>query len=174
MKKIILLVFAIALSFSGCEKDDICEGNTPTTPRLIIEFYDNLNPTVLKNVTNLKVTGEGATGVGTTFYLLFDAKSKIELPLKTTEDLTKYTLVLNATNSSTISTDELQFNYSRANVYVSRACGFKTIYDLNGTSLTPFILNNNPTLTQGNWIKNIEVIQPNINDENETHIKIYF
>ena len=36
MKKIILLLFVIALSFSGCEKDDICDADTVTTPRLVI------------------------------------------------------------------------------------------------------------------------------------------
>jgi len=171
MKKLILLVFVTALAFSGCEKDDICDGNTPSTPRLTIAFYDFTDQTVLKNITNLSVTENGVIDASP---LLFNAVSKIQLPLKTTGDLTKYDLVLNATDPLTTATDELQFNYSRANVYVSRACGFKTIYDLNGTSLTPFILNDNPALTQGNWIKNIEVIQPNINDENETHIKIYF
>lgn len=171
MKKIILLVFAITLSFSGCEKDDICDGNTPSTPKLIIEFYDFTNQTVLKNVTNLRVTENGVIDSSP---LPFTAVSKIQLPLKTTIDLTKYDLVLNATDPLTTATDELQFNYSRANVYVSRACGFKTIYDLNGTDLSPFVLNDTPALTQGNWIKNIEVVQPNINDENETHLKIYF
>ena len=52
MKKIYLL-FLIAITFSSCEKDDICDANTPTTPRLIIDFYDATNPTALKNVINL-------------------------------------------------------------------------------------------------------------------------
>lgn len=168
MKKIFLIVLVLAFSFSGCEKDDICDATTSTTPRLIIEFYDNADHTVLKNVTNLKATGEGAVGLP----LTFTAKSKIELPLKTTDIKTKYTLVY--TDALTTSTDILEFNYSSDNVFVSRACGFKTIYDLNGTSLPPFVLNGTPAVTMGNWIKDIEVIHPNINDENETHIKIYF
>lgn len=172
MKKIFLIVLVLALSFSGCEKDDICDGNTSTTPRLIIEFYDNADHMVLKNVTNLQATADDAVGVP----LTFTAESKIELPLKTTDvttDITtKYTLVL--TDPLTTSTDVLEFNYTTDNVFVSRACGFKTIYDLNGTTLPSFVLNGNPVLTPGNWIKDIEVIQPNINDENETHIKIYF
>lgn len=170
MKKIVLIVFAIAFSLSGCEKDDICDENTPTTPRLIITFYDYDDTTVLKNVTDLEVSGTGAALA----LSVFDDVSQIELPLKTTEDFTIYDLVLNAADPLTTATDVLQFNYSSEAVFVSRACGFKTLYNLEGTSLTPFVLNNNPGITQGNWIKNIEVIQPNINDENETHIKIYF
>jgi hypothetical protein len=163
-------VFAIAFSFSGCESDDICDANTPTTPRLIIEFYDVANPTVLKNVSNLEVKGDGAAIP----LAIFNGVSKIQLPLKTTEDNTKYTLVLNSTTPAFLSTDVLEFNYSRENVFVSRACGYKTIFDLNGTALNPFILNSTPAITLGNWIKNITVKQPNVNDENETHIKILF
>jgi len=168
MKKIFLIVLVLAFSFSGCEKDDICDAATSTTPSLVIEFYDNADHTDLKNV-NLKATGEGAAGSP----LIFAAVSKIKLPLNSTAIKTKYTLVLTNADLTTTS-DVLEFNYSTADVYVSRACGFKTVYNLNGTALPPFVLNNVPNSTMGNWIKNIEVIKPNINDENETHIKIYF
>ncbi|MET0946029.1 MAG: DUF6452 family protein [Flavobacterium sp.] len=169
MKKIssLYLVVILSIFFSGCEKDDICDATTSTTPRLIIEFYDNDDQTDLKNVINLQATGEGAVGTPLTFI----AKSKIELPLKAADITTKYSLVLTAADLTT-STDILEFNYSHEDIFISRACGFKTVFALNGTS--PFVLNGNPLLTAGNWIKDIEVIQPNINDENETHIKIYF
>ena len=56
MKKIQLLFICLfSISFSSCEKDDICEATTPTTPKLVIEFYDVLNRTVKKNVNNLAV-----------------------------------------------------------------------------------------------------------------------
>ena len=48
MKKIISFLLLFAFGLSGCEKDDICDANTPTTPRLIISFYDYNNPTVKK------------------------------------------------------------------------------------------------------------------------------
>jgi hypothetical protein len=41
MKKIILLLFVIARS--PVVKDDICDANTVTTPRLVISFYDVTN-----------------------------------------------------------------------------------------------------------------------------------
>ena len=90
MKKIIILLIAVIL-FSGCEKDDICDANTITTPRLVVEFYDISNPTTLKNVVSLKVTGDGMTDALNTY----NGVSKIKLPLKTTEDITKYSFVLN-------------------------------------------------------------------------------
>ena len=53
MKKIVLLLL-LTITFSGCEKDDVCTDET--TPRLILEFYDISNPSNFKNVLNLKVT----------------------------------------------------------------------------------------------------------------------
>ena len=166
MKKIILLLFLLSLSFSSCEKDDICDEATSTTPKIVVEFYDELHPTVLKNVTNLKVKEAGVT----TFFA-FDAVSKIELPLKTNEDITKYSFVNNSTDTTIDNEDFLQFNYTRENIFVSRACGFKTVFTLDPT--TPYIKSDTPT-TDGIWIQTITVNTSNIITENETHIKIYF
>ena len=166
MKKIILLLLLLSLSFSSCEKDDICDATTATTPKLIIEFYDILNPTVLKKVTNLAVKEVGSTSV-----LGFISESKIQLPLKTNEDLTKYGLILNSTDATIDNEDFLQFNYTRQSIFVSRACCYKTIFTLDPT--TPYIKNETST-PDGYWIQNITVETSNITTENETHIKIYF
>ena len=167
MKKVILLVvILLSVFFSGCEKDDICEETTGTTPKLIIEFYDILNPTVLKNVTNLEVKEVGSTSV-----LSFNSESEIQLPLKTNEDITKYSLMLNSTDVTIDNEDFLQFNYTRQNIFVSRACGYKTIFTLDPT--TPYIKTETST-PDGYWIRNITVETSNITTENETHIKIYF
>ena len=80
MKKIVFITLSLllAVSFWNCEKDDICAEGTPTTPRVIIEFYDAANPTVLKNVTNLKVVETSLTdGFG------FTGVNKIQVPLRT-------------------------------------------------------------------------------------------
>ena len=166
MKKIFLILLVLSVTFSSCEKDDICEETTGTTPKLIIEFFDVLHPTVLKNVTNLAVKEVGSTSV-----LGFNSVSKIQLPLKTNEDITKYSLILNSTDITTANEDFLQFNYTRQNIFVSRACGFKTIFTLDPT--TPYIKTETST-HDGYWIQNITVKTSNITTENETHIKIYF
>ena len=88
MKKIIGLLTLIFL-FAGCEKDDICDPTTATTPNLVIEFYDYSQPTLTKNVVNLKITGDGMT----TAFNTFSGTSKIKVPLKSAADSTK----LNAT-----------------------------------------------------------------------------
>lgn len=173
MKKIILLVFAVALSFSSCEKDDICDANTPTTPRIVIGFYDFSNPSVLKSVTNLKVVGEGISN-GIVFNGSQTTSSNtISIPLKTVGTSTSYSFTLNSgnTNPALVNTDIIKFDYTTKEIFVSRACGYKTIFSLDPT--TPFTHTDGPAADQ-KWIKFISVEKNNIEFENETHLKIFF
>jgi len=167
MKKILLLfICIITVSFSSCEKDDICEASTATTPKIVIEFYDFLNPTVKKNVTNLAVKE-----INSTTSLTYTEISKIKIPLKTNLDLTKYSFILNSTDVAIKNEDFLQFNYSRQTIFVSRACGFKTNFTLDST--LPFI-KTETSIPDGYWIRNVVITTSNITTENETHVKIYF
>jgi hypothetical protein len=179
MKKTFLVLMIGFLIFS-CEKDDICDANTPTTPRLIIKFYDIENQAKVRKVINLKITSlvngveKSVVFKKTGTAILND--TVVSLPLKINENLTKYKFIFNSisTNSSLISKDDLIFNYSRKNEFVSRACGFKTLFEMNASNQNPIILNDLPTNTNGNWIRDIKIIQPKIYNENETHIKIFF
>ena len=173
MKKIVLLVFVIALTLSSCEKDDICDAATPTTPRVVINFYDFINPSVKKSVSNLRVIGEGMTNP-----LLFTgsettSSNTISLPLKTIGTTTTFRLTLNFGNSNPALVDEdiIKFDYATRQLFVSRACGYKTTYDLN--RLNPFS-HTDPIAENRKWIKLIEVEKNNIDNENEEHIRIYF
>lgn len=166
-------MFALALCFSGCEKDDICDANTQTTPRLVIEFYDFLNPSVLKNVTNLKVIGAGMTDG-----IVFNGQqttntNRISIPLKTAETSTSFSFTLNSgnPNPALINTDIINFNYTTQEFFVSRACGYKTLFTLNPTN--PYNHTDATTADQ-KWIQFISVEQSNIENENEAHIKIFF
>lgn len=163
--KQLFLVVVFSVFFSSCEKDDICDANTPTTPKVVIEFYDVSNPITLKNVTNLGVIAPGFTnGFG------FTAVSKIKVPLKTFQDTSILHFIQNGSIDPTTddNLDEITFNYSRKTVFVSRACGYKTLFTLNTTN--PITV----TPDSNNWIQNVIVSQPNIENEDETHIKIYF
>ncbi|MDR7370672.1 DUF6452 family protein [Flavobacterium aquidurense] len=185
MKKIISLLLVFTFGLSSCEKDDICDANTPTTPRLVITFYDVNNPSLLKNVTNLKVVGEGMTegiifnenGTETTKYLANG--STISIPLKTDADVTTFTFELDSGNENpaAINKDAMTFYYTRQNVYVSRACGFKTIFDLNPVSTSPPItvpFVRTDTDSKGLWMQQVFVKNYNVEFENETHIEVYF
>ena len=181
MKRIIAVLLLVSYVFAGCEKDDICDPSTKTTPRLVIDFYDKNNTSKKRATTFLKIVADG-----------FDEENVLlnpnggktwndtvaYLPLRLNEDVTKYKLTLNFDDNDEDTdpkTDFLAINYTRENVYISRACGFRTEFDLFGDPMRdPFILNNTPDVTLGNWINDIQVIQSQINNENEAHIKIFF
>lgn len=179
MKKIVALLLIATFSSSSCEKDDICDANTPTTPRLVIEFYDISNPSVLKNVTDLKVIGEGQDEA-----IIFNSNAtdeekyltngnKIAIPLKTDGDTTTYTFTLNSgnPNPALIDIDKVTFNYSREDVFVSRACGFKTLFEFAPSNA---IVHTAVPATKLKWMQYISVEKSNIANENETHIKVFF
>lgn len=168
MKKIFLLL-VVVFSLSGCEKDDICDATTVTTPRLVIEFYDNniATPT-LKNVTGLNVIAQGYTTP-----ITFNGVSKIQIPLKTTDDTTTFRFILNGSDSDPTNDNEdlLQFNYTRNNIFVSRACGYKTLFNLNDTNP---IIQSEPTTPDGIWMNTITIVKSNLESENEVHVQIRF
>jgi hypothetical protein len=173
MKKTILLLFLMTYSFSSCEKDDICDANTVTTPRLVISFYDVTNSAILKNTTNLKITGEGMTnGVVFNGSSLING-STVSIPLKTNADATTFRFILNSgnTNTALVNEDILKFNYTREELFVSRACGFKTEYTLD--PLAPYVLSD-AAIGDEKWIQYIAVKNSIIANENEIHLEIYF
>ncbi|MBO9585478.1 MAG: hypothetical protein J7574_15040 [Flavobacterium sp.] len=178
MKKLISLLLLFTFGLSSCEKDDICDANTPTTPRLVITFYDISNPTKTKNVTNLKVIGDAMeNGIVFNESLAEDdplryvtSGSTVSIPLKVNDETTTFKFINNSLNTTSINTDVIKFNYTTQNVYVSRACGFKTIFQMRGT--LPFVQTDPDGDTL--WMTEVDLVNPNIKSENETHIKVYF
>lgn len=182
-------ILIIAVIFIGCERDDICAVTTATTPRLLIEFYDSSNPDELKNVSRLTVYGEGLvlddTGmeieptVASDATILFNENSNsVALPLiigaegevTTTryilEQGTNLRLDEDATTNSNI--DILEIIYTPEFIYVSRACGYKSIFtnlniDLDGGE-------------DGTWIDGfavVETIENTVENENTVHVNIF-
>ncbi|RZJ54783.1 MAG: hypothetical protein EOO44_03760 [Flavobacterium sp.] len=176
MKKIISFLLLFAFGLSGCEKDDICDANTPTTPRLIITFYDINNPTLRKKVTDLKVIGlDQEEGIIFNESALDEAQylitgDSIAIPLKTNAETTTYDFILNSgsTNATSVNTDRIKFDYTHHEVYVSRACGFKSTFQ----SLT--LLRTDLPNSNGLWMRDLFLQTTNIEFENETHLKIFF
>lgn len=182
MMKIFCLLLLIAFTLPGCEKDDICDPDTSTTPRLVIEFYNAANRSQLKPVTNMKVIADGQENgiefnpdaTDATKYLVNNV-TKIEIPFSTAADSVRYSFILNSGNATFENTDTVQFNYTRNSVFVSRACGYSIFYDLDNTNDDPaYILNDDLPDSPEAWIKDIDVLKYNLTNENETHLKIYF
>ena len=176
MKKLIAsaaLLLIVLYSFTACEKDDICAEGTPTTPSLVLEFYENENREQLRSITNLRLYAEGVNdtlpvaGQPVTF-------DRIAIPLRTDAQTTRWFLQYSIPNTNIVNTDILTFNYTSQQIYVSRACGYKSVFYLNpeNDSLPGVVLSDEGA--NNFWIADYSIEQPNIEDENEAHIKIYF
>lgn len=159
----------------ACEPDDICPESTPTTPRLIIDFYDVNSPENLKNVFDLVVIGVGNEAILDGYS--FQDTDNVLLPLKTDENTTQYVLIKEATINDNDTPDDssddfidgnadtITINYSRELIYVSRACGYKTIYKNVTLTIEP---------DDDNWMKSRQPINDNqsVENESETHFNI--
>ncbi len=162
--RVLLLVLIVIISFTACEKDDICvEGDTPL---LIIAFYDNQNPSELKAVPSLRVIGLGQSSTVNT---IADRTSldSIALPLRINEANTGFILISDSADEDDLETgnnDTLTFDYSKLEVFISRACGYIANYDDLGELLTS---------DSENWIQNIEIVSPLIQQQDSAHVKIF-
>ncbi|MFT6935310.1 MAG: hypothetical protein ACJAUQ_001705 [Maribacter sp.] len=160
-----ILIFLILLTVASCEKDDICvEGNTPL---MVIEFFDVNSRDNLKNVTTLRVVGEGQM---VTVNTVTDRTNlnKIIIPLKTAADTTGFLLIANSANNDDGveigNIDTVSFNYTRVEDFKSRACGFIVNYEqLNGVFQTD----------TDNWIQDIVITRTEIINSDSTHVKIF-
>jgi hypothetical protein len=130
IKKIGLVLFLL-VTVCTCERDDICPEDVPTTPRLILELFDVSNQENKKNVTNLFIQGIG-NDLPLSDYNGDSNVNTVELPLKTDENVTSFRFIQNyaidQNGEQTGNEDIITVNYTRETVYVSRACGYKTIY----------------------------------------------
>jgi len=157
LRKLILLYFFGLLS---CEKDDICLEGTPGTPRIIVLFKDYENPSRSKPVNELTIKGLNQEAN----YQIFSGDS-IAMPLRNNLDITQYKLVLDA-NTEKQTSDSLQINHRQFDIYINRACGYKSNYIFGNP---PYYI-----LTRGEgWIKSIEIINDTITDEKSSHLAIY-
>lgn len=165
-KGYILGFFAIA-SFWACEKDDICEGGA-ATPNMRIEFYDKANSTNLKPFYKLQCYAVPEVPTDSIKIIEYYGKAEIELPLNITTNQTVWNVTLfEIINNDTIQkSDLLTFNYNPKIEYVSKACGYKTIFE----NVTASLNTNNP----GNWITNFTLLNNNIINQETPDAKIYY
>ncbi len=156
MKKNYFFLLLITLLVSSCEKDDFCID--PITPNMIIRFYDATNPLETKVVTDLSVNPEGLEDLYTSTSL-----DSILIPLDVTSNQIIYNFSTGTNN------DILTINYEVEEVFVSRSCGFKAIF-------------NNITITSdpsNDWILGLTTSLDNtitittIENESAAHVQIY-
>ncbi|MCF7560904.1 DUF6452 family protein [Sabulilitoribacter multivorans] len=175
-KVLIIPILLIAVLSISCERDDICPESTPTTPRLIIEAYDFDNQESSKNIFGLVVAGVDNESVLAGYNIV--STNELVLPLKTDDNTTQYTLISGASindNGTPNDTsddfyngnyDTITINYSREEVYVSRACGYKIIFKNVTITIEP---------DGDNWILSQQPLNANqsVEDETTAHFNIF-
>ncbi len=149
MKKYIIIIIVSFLAILSCEKDDICID--ATTPSLIIRFYNNDIQTDVKKVSELTVWADGKDSI-----YVKQSLDSIIIPLDLNQNNTLYKFTSNSIE------DEINFTYTRNDVFVSRSCGYKTIFE-------NLQIDSNTT----NWIKNISINNTTIENDTAAHITIF-
>ena len=89
--------------------------------------------------------------------------------MRTDVDQTDFLFILNAGNESEETPeniDGLSISYVRSEEYISKACGFRIIY--NALDQTP------SSQGDGFWMENILVTNTTVEDETSAHIQIFF
>lgn len=153
-------LFAIIFIMIACEKDDICIESEIGTPRIILSFYDKTNKTLKKPVENLLIKGIEREDTLDIF-----SGDSIAIPLQNNLNFSKYEFILNAGGENS-NNDTIHFEYSRYDLYINRACGFKSNYILNDPPAKLFNIDSP-------WIEQILKLKDTILNENNAHLAIY-
>ena len=114
-----------------------------------------------KEVENLKIQGFDNEEP-----YQFSTTDSISIPLKNLEKTTSYSFTKNFNENiaSSGNNDHVLINYQYNHIYVSRACGYISNYDVNQ------IVVENDNI---NWIISSEIINPGVKDEKAIHVKIF-
>ncbi len=158
--KLKISLFAIIFIMISCEKDDICIESQIGTPRIILSFYDKTNKTLKKPVENLLIKGIEREDTLNVF-----SGDSIAIPLRNNSNFSKFEFILNAGGENS-NNDTIHFEYSRYDLYINRACGFKSNYILNDPPAKLFNIDSP-------WIEQILKLKDTILNENNAHLAIY-
>lgn len=179
MRNAFVVIFVLSLLvIYSCERDDICAEATPTTPQLILRFYDVAEQETTKSVNSLFAFGLDENDNCIAFQELnASTTDSIVIPLRTDADQTRFVLIRNYEVTDDAGTpddicddtfngnqDIITVNYIRDDVYVSRACGFKTVFNqlLFGV-----------TVDTDNWVINSSVVETDVVNENQAHVEVF-
>ena len=158
--KRVLGFLLIIFSLWSCSKDDLCSGETPTTPLMIIEFLDFTDRTTPKPTNDLAVRVRDADS---TIVYTSISDVTLSLPLNTEADQSLFYFIDQASSAENLDVVQLDLFYRRQDQYVNRACAFKTIY----TNMA-FESDQTPL----SWIRDIELLTPTVEDAS-VHLYIY-
>jgi len=148
MKKYSTLIILALILMLSCEKDDICVETT--TPRVIILFNNFDEPENSKELSSLTFWVNENDSI-----VLNQTIDSLAFPIDLTQNSTQYIFKTNNIK------DTINLEYNRKDIFVSRSCGYKTIFEEVQNKSNTF-----------NWMKDITINQTTIENETAAHITI--
>ena len=152
MRKIWLFFLLLFLN-SSCEPDDVCSEANPSTPHLVFRLYDSSQPNEFKAIDTLRIMSLGDQAP-----LEFINTDSIVFPLKV--NASKIYADLTISNGIT---DRIEIDYLMTDVYLNRACGFKSTFKIRSVEFDQ----------PANWINSIEILTNEVIIDTLAHVKIY-
>ena len=138
---------------SSCEPDDVCSEANPSTPQLVFRLYDSSQPNELKAVDTLRIMSLGDQAP-----LEFINIDSIVFPLQVNAN--KINTDLTISNGAT---DRIEIDYLSNDVYLNRACGFQSTFQIHTIEVDQ----------PANWINSIEIVTNEVIIDTLAHVKIY-
>ena len=170
--RLLYSLILILLIFS-CESDDICAESTNSTPRLIITFYDAENIETRKDVENLAIYAIKDGQLTLINEINGITTDSINIPLRNDQSVSNFKFYKDFSLVENIPggiVDHLYVEYEMYQIFISKACGFINNYNLlNFLPYDPF---ENPS-PPVNWISGYNIENNLIENENQSHVKIF-
>lgn len=151
MKKTISFLLLLIIIFTACEKDDFCTQNPITNKSLILQFYDDTDRTTIKSATALYVWAEGKED---SLFVNIETDSLV-IPLNANSNQTIY----NFSKNNVV--EQFTIDYNTEYEYISRSCGFKTIF--NELEFSPSYA----------WITDFTTIETTLENQDVAHVQIF-
>ena len=152
MRKIWFFFLFLFLNTS-CEPDDVCSEANLSTPQLVFRLYDSSQPNEFKTVDTLRFMGLNGKAA-----LEFVNTDSIAFPLQVNAN--KINAELTISNGIT---DRIKIDYLTKDVYLSRACGFQTTFQIHNIEVDQ----------PSSWVNSIEIVTNEVIIDTLAHVKIY-
>ena len=152
MRKIWFFFLFLFLN-SSCEPDDVCSEANPSTPQLVFRLYDSSQPNEFKAIDTLRIMSLGDQAP-----IEFINTDSIVFPLQVNAN--KINADLTISNGIT---DRIEIDYLTTDVYLNRACGFKSTFKILSVEFDQ----------PANWINSIEILTNEVIIDTLAHVKIY-
>lgn len=152
MRKIWFFFLLVFLNY-GCEPDDVCSEANPSTPQLVFRLYNSSQPSEFKAVDTLRIMSLGDQAP-----LEFINTDSIVVPLQVNASKINADLTI-----SYGVTDRIEIDYLTKDVYLSRACGFQSTFQIESIAVDQ----------PSSWINSIEIVTNEVIIDTLAHVKIY-